>query len=125
EDLLLGRHIESGGRLIEEQEVGRAGERHGDHHTLLLSAGELVRIALADSPWIRQADQPEELGDARCRLAMATARAVSDEHLLYLFGDPHAGAQCRRRVLRHEADAVAAQALERRQAEREDVGALE
>ena len=44
EDLLLHDDVEGRGRLIGDDDVGLAGERHGDHDPLLLPAGELVRI---------------------------------------------------------------------------------
>ncbi len=35
ENLGLNGHIEGGGRLIRDEQVGAAGEGHGDHHPLL------------------------------------------------------------------------------------------
>ena len=63
-DLLLRGDIESGGRLVQDQQVGRARECHGDHHALLLSARELMRIAAANAPRLGQADKTEQLVDA-------------------------------------------------------------
>ena len=40
ERLLVGR-VDAGGRLVEEEQVGLAGQRAGDQHPLLLAAGEL------------------------------------------------------------------------------------
>ena len=47
EDLRLRRHVETGRRLVEDDELRIAGERHRDHHALLLPARELVRILAA------------------------------------------------------------------------------
>ena len=44
EDLSLNRHVERGGRLIGDQQVRLAQQRHGDHDALAHAAGELVRI---------------------------------------------------------------------------------
>ena len=44
QNLRLDRDVERGGRLVGDQELGRAGERHRDHDALALAAGELVRI---------------------------------------------------------------------------------
>ncbi len=44
--LRLDRDVERGGRLVGEQHVGAAGERHRDHHALAHAAGELVRIVV-------------------------------------------------------------------------------
>ena len=45
EDLALDRHVERGRRLVGDQQLGLAGQRHRDHHALLLAARHLVRIA--------------------------------------------------------------------------------
>ena len=44
EDLRLDRDVERGGRLVGDQQLRIAGERHGDHHALAHAARELVRI---------------------------------------------------------------------------------
>ena len=46
EDLRLDGHVERGGRLVGDQQLGVAGQRHGDHHALAHAAGELVRIVV-------------------------------------------------------------------------------
>ena len=46
EDLRLDRHVERRGGLVRDQQLGLPGERHGDHHALVLAAGELVRIGV-------------------------------------------------------------------------------
>ena len=43
EDLRLDGHVERGGRLVGDQQLRPAGERHRDHHALAHAAGELVR----------------------------------------------------------------------------------
>ena len=43
EDLRLDGDVERRGRLVGDQELGIAGERHGDHDALAHAAGELVR----------------------------------------------------------------------------------
>ena len=37
-DLALHRHVQRSGRLIGDQQLGLAGQGHGDHHPLLLAA---------------------------------------------------------------------------------------
>ncbi len=44
EDLRLHRDVERGGRLVGDQDVGPAGQRHRDHHALAHAAGQLVRV---------------------------------------------------------------------------------
>jgi len=46
EDLRLHRHVECGGGLVRDQQIGFVGHCHGDHHTLALSAGQFVRIGI-------------------------------------------------------------------------------
>ena len=44
EDLGLDGDVERGRRLVGDEQLGMAGERHGDHHALAHAARELVRI---------------------------------------------------------------------------------
>jgi hypothetical protein len=44
QDLRLDRHVERGGRLVGDQDVGLVGDRHRDHDALALPARELVRV---------------------------------------------------------------------------------
>ncbi len=44
EDLRLHGDVERRGRLVGDQQVGLAGQRHGDHHALAHAAGHLVRV---------------------------------------------------------------------------------
>ena len=44
EDLRLDRDIERGGRLIGDQELRLADQRHGDHHALAQAARQFMRI---------------------------------------------------------------------------------
>ena len=46
QDLQADRDVERGGRLVGDQELRVARERHRDHRALALAAGELVRIAV-------------------------------------------------------------------------------
>ena len=45
QDLQADRGVERRGRLVGDEELRIAGERHGDHRALALPAGELMRIA--------------------------------------------------------------------------------
>ncbi len=45
QDLLLDGHVQGGGRLVGDEQLGLAGQGHGDDHPLALAAGELVRVA--------------------------------------------------------------------------------
>ena len=45
DDLRLDRNVQSGSRLVTDQELRITAQCHRDHHTLTHTAGELVRIA--------------------------------------------------------------------------------
>src|SRR3546814_8394439 len=44
EDLRLDGDVEGGGRLVGDQQVRLAEQRHGNHHALAHTAGEIVRV---------------------------------------------------------------------------------
>ena len=70
--------VERRERLVEQQQAGRGRERARERDALLLAARELRRIFRA---LLGQADQREQLGDARCDLGRALAavdEAVAD-----------------------------------------------
>ena len=46
QNLSLNGHVQCGGGLVGNQQLGLAGQGHGDHDTLTHTAGELVRILL-------------------------------------------------------------------------------
>ena len=63
EDLGLDRDIERGGRLIGDQEIRSCREGHGDHHPLLHSATELMRIVTETTGGIVDSDSIEPADD--------------------------------------------------------------
>ena len=86
DDLRLDRHVERRDRLVADDEPRLDRERARDADPLALAAGELVRIAARVLG--READEPEDLGDAlalpalrepvqRERLARASGRRSS------------------------------------------------
>ena len=83
-----------------------------------------MRVAAANALGLGQAHQPEQLGDAVPAAGVLLA-IVPTENLRDLLADAHAGAQRGRRVLWHQADAVAAQGVQRRPAEAQQINALE
>ena len=44
EDLGLNGHVKCGRRLVRNEQGWVAGQSHGDHHALLHTAAELVRV---------------------------------------------------------------------------------
>ena len=65
EDLRLDRHVERGRRLVGDEQLRVAGERHRDHHPLAHAAGELVRVVVAAALRLGDADELEHLDRAR------------------------------------------------------------
>ena len=61
EDLRLDGDVERGGRLVGDQHLRIAGERHGDHHALAHAAGKLVRIFMRALLRLRDAHQPQHV----------------------------------------------------------------
>ena len=53
--------IEAGGRLVEHQQFGVAGKRHGDDHSLLHATGQLERVAIHHSGWISDTHAAQRL----------------------------------------------------------------
>ena len=72
----LHHHVERGGRLVGDDQLGSAGQRHRDHHPLPLPAGELVRVGPRAGRG--QPDLLEQLADpvAAPRPRRAPARAA-------------------------------------------------
>ena len=65
EDPGLDRHVERGRRLVRDQDLRIAGERHRDHHALPHAARELVRVLVDPPVGRRDADEVEQLDRAR------------------------------------------------------------
>ena len=68
QDLRLDGHVERGGRLVGDQDVGIVGERHGDHDALALAAGHFVRIGFQPPLRVGNVDQLEQPQRLRLRL---------------------------------------------------------
>ena len=65
QDLGLDRDVERGRRLVGDQQVGVARERHRDHHALPHAARELVRVVVDPPLGVRDADRAQQLDHAR------------------------------------------------------------
>ena len=55
----LGRHVQAGRRLVHDEQVRVAGERHGDDHALLHTAAQLVRVSPAYALRVGESDALE------------------------------------------------------------------
>ena len=68
EDLRLDGHVERGRRLVGDEQLGLAGERHRDHHPLPHAARQLVRV-FAGAPLgfgdVDEAQHLDGLGERR------------------------------------------------------------
>ncbi len=71
QDLRLHGHVEGGGRLVRDQQVGVAGQRHRDHRALPHTAGELVRVGVHPLVRLRDADPVEHLDRVLARDLLA------------------------------------------------------
>jgi hypothetical protein len=106
--LALDGHVQRGGGLVGDQQVGPAGQRDGDHHALALAARELVRVGV--EPLARPAAAARAAAGAAPRHAPRRAQALVQAQRL---GDLPAHrvqrVQRRHRLLEDHADARAAQ----------------
>ena len=64
ENLRLDGDVERSGRLVGDQQVRLVGQRHGDHHALALSAGELMGIGVEPLLGLCQTDLAQQLQHA-------------------------------------------------------------
>ena len=86
EHLRLDHHVERGRRLVGDDQLRPAGQRHRDHDALLLAAGELVRVRRAPAARGR----PTCSSSSPTRLAAggsADARVVQQDRLGDLLAD--------------------------------------
>src|SRR5262249_14975929 len=121
-DLALHRDIERRGRLIGDQELRLARDRHRDHHALLLAAGKLERIGLEPRLWLRDAYFREQLDGAAAQRAAGEPEMLA-QHLADLEADREDRVERRHRLLEDHADLLAAHALHLIAPYREEVAA--
>ena len=112
EHVRLRGHVQRRGRLVEDDHLGPAGERHGDRHALLLAAGELMRVAAQEVAVAGQQHLGEHLRAPRLALCPGAAEVVRLEDLDELRADAQGRVERRRGVLRHVADEAAADAAQ-------------
>ena len=72
QDLRLDGDVERGGRLVGDQQLRPAGQRHRDHHALAHAAGEAVRI------FVRRARARPGCAPARGGAALSASAAARD-----------------------------------------------
>jgi hypothetical protein len=86
EHLRLDCHIEGGGRLVGDHELGIARDGDRDHHPLPHAAGELVNIGAKKVAVLRQPDPGEQLAGTVARGACRKAEIVP-KRVHYLLAD--------------------------------------
>ena len=108
EDLRLDGDVERGGRLVGDQQLRPAGERHGDHHPLAQAAGQLDADIAPDRRSGRaDADLSQHLERARAAPRAARRSAMQPQHLGDLVADGEGRIEAGHRLLEDHADAVA------------------
>ncbi len=78
EHLRLHGHVERGRRLVGDQQLGVARERHRDHRALALPARELVRIGVDAHRRLGNADEVQQLDRARARRGLGDVSVRPD-----------------------------------------------
>jgi hypothetical protein len=119
EHLRLDRGVETGRRLVEDQERGVLRQRHRDHDALLHAPRELMRVSAHHACGIGDLDSGERVAHAVLRLP-----ARDTEHregLGHLRPDPHPGIEGCARVLIDHRHGLGVVVAELTRAEREDV----
>ena len=105
QDLGLDGHVQRRGRLVRDQKPGVAGKGDGDHHALLHTAGELVRIVV--HPLAPDAHQLQHVPRLPQGLRLGDV-PVQPDHLGDLPVHRHDGVEARHRVLEDHRDLPAA-----------------
>ena len=124
QDLRLHGHVQRRGRLVRDQDLGIAGQGHGDHHALALAAGHGVGIAAERAFGIRQA----HLGEHVHRDAPGLAHGdllVAANALAHLLAHAHGGIQAGHGVLEDHGELLAPVGLHLLVAELGEILALE
>ena len=101
-------HIQAGGGLVHHQQPGIAHQRHGDHHALLLPAGELVRVTRHHRFRIGELDLPQH-GDGLFAGSLHRGFPVHHGHLHQLLADGQHRIEAAHGVLIDHGDFPAAQ----------------
>ena len=124
EDLRLDRDVERGRRLVGDQVVGLGGQRHRDHHALLLAAAHAERVLVDAALGLGDADAPQPVDGLGAR-RVAAQLGVRLDRLDDLVADAHHRVQAGRRLLEDHADAPAAHGAHLRLGQAEHVGLIQ
>ena len=125
EDLRLHRDVERGGGFVGDQQVGLAGQRHGDHHALAHAAGHLVRVFVEAAFRRGDAHALQRRDGAAAQRAGRGGAVVRAHRLGDLVADGEHRVQAGHRLLEDHRDAVAADVAHLRRRQVEQVPAVE
>jgi hypothetical protein len=110
QDLRLDGDVQRGGRLVGDDDLRVAGDRHGDDDALAQAARELVRVLLEPLLGVRDADHVEQLDGALVGGVLGDVE-VRTQGLAQLPADRVDRVQRRHRLLEDHRDLVAADLL--------------
>jgi len=111
DDLGLDRHVEGSGRLVRDQHVRVACQRHRDHRALPHPTGELVRVIVDSRLGVRNPDLLQQLDRAPFG-GILVGSLVDLDRFADLRPDRVHGVQRRHRVLEDHGHLVAAHVLQ-------------
>ena len=111
EDLLLDRDVECRGRLVCDQQLRLAGDRHRDHDPLLLATGQMVRVGRDAQVRVRDADLVQQL-DRPGAGRTPPETEVQAQRFADLVADGQHGIQRGHRLLENHRDVLAAYAAQ-------------
>ena len=106
ENLGLHRHVEGGGRLVEDEKLRVVDEGRRDHRALALTAGELMRIFFVGEVRLGQTDKTHDL-ERHAAALLGLELEVQANGLLDLVADAHERVEARHRLLKDDADVLA------------------
>ena len=106
QDLGLDGHIQGGGGLVADQQVGVAGQGDGDDHTLAHAARQLMGVILHPLFSVGDAHLFQQ-GDGLLPGLFFVHLEVPDHPLHDLFADGHGGVEAGHGVLEHHRDPLA------------------
>ena len=124
ENLCLHGHVQRRCRLVGDQDLRLAGKRDGNHHTLPLATGKLMRVVIHPCRRIRDPHRLEKFDSPYTR-RRAVEPAMKLQHLGDLPPDGEKRVQRGHRLLEDHRDLVAADLPHPRFADRREILALE
>ena len=108
QDLRLHGDVQGGCRLIGNQQLRLAAQRHGNHHPLQHAAGKLMRIAGHQALRARQPDIRQALGSV-LPCGLRRLAAVANQRFAELLADGEYRIQGGHRLLKNHRQLIAAQ----------------